>query len=300
MERPLARHLMSSSIIALDRQASLRDAAGVMRSGEVGWLPVLDGGGWSPVGTVTDHDIVVKGLAAGRDPQGTPVSSVMSDDLAVCHADEVVEEAAERMRERRIGRLLVTDRKGRPMGVLSRSDVLSGAADERIVRSVFDPGHGAGVFETSGDGDGRHEMQVDELMTAPVKSVRAEATLEKTAAVMRRSNVGWLPVLSRSGGVLGVITVRNIVTRAVADGLDASATSVEEVCSSTFVWCRSDHSAESAASVMARNGVRRLLVVNAGYEPVGVVSFQEVLPHVKGYDWISHLFRSSTSGRSSA
>lgn len=100
---------------------TLVEAAGLMRELDVGALPVIDGGRLA--GIVTDRDLVVRGIADGRDPNQTSVDHVFSSGAVHVFADQDVEEAARLMEEKQIRRLLVVDRTERLVGIVSLGDI---------------------------------------------------------------------------------------------------------------------------------------------------------------------------------
>ncbi len=100
---------------------TLVEAAGLMRELDVGALPVLDGD--SLAGLVTDRDIVVRGIADGRDPTTAQVREVMSGGIEFVSPDQDVEEAVRIMEKRQIRRLPVLDGAKRLVGMISLGDV---------------------------------------------------------------------------------------------------------------------------------------------------------------------------------
>jgi CBS domain-containing protein len=101
------------------------DAARIMQRLDTGF--VLVGENDRLVGTVTDRDIVINGVAAGK-PADTPVSDVMSHDIYYCFDDQDPEEVAENMGELRVRRMPVLDRDKRLVGVVSLGDLSSRGA----------------------------------------------------------------------------------------------------------------------------------------------------------------------------
>jgi CBS domain-containing protein len=73
------RELMTSAPVALRSSQPVADAAKAMREHGIGDVLVIDDGQLK--GLVTDRDIVVRAVAAGRDPESTPVSEICSPDL---------------------------------------------------------------------------------------------------------------------------------------------------------------------------------------------------------------------------
>ncbi|MGH2680144.1 MAG: CBS domain-containing protein [Actinomycetota bacterium] len=124
------KEIMTERPIALDRDASLADAARLMRDRGIGDVIVLQGE--DAAGIVTDRDIVIRGVAEGVDPNTTRLGQVVSDDLTSVSPDDQVDRAIELMREKAIRRLPVLE-GGKPVGVLSLGDL----AVERDRRSVL-------------------------------------------------------------------------------------------------------------------------------------------------------------------
>lgn len=120
-------------------------------------------------------------------------------------------------------------------------------------------------------------MKVREAMTREIKGIRADATLAEAAEQMRTLDVGSLPVVSpEERRVVGMLTDRDIVVRAVARGNDTSRQRVRDVMSQPLVCCRADEEMEDASKAMKSRRVRRLLVLNDNSQPVGMLSLGDV------------------------
>jgi CBS domain-containing protein len=96
------------------------EAARTMRDSDIGDVVVMEGGQVS--GIVTDRDIVVRGVADGRDAESTTVGEVCSTGIETIDPDASVDDALRLMREHDIRRLPVT-KNGRPVGILSLGDL---------------------------------------------------------------------------------------------------------------------------------------------------------------------------------
>jgi CBS domain-containing protein len=114
------REMMTSDPITLPETASLVDAAQRMRTAAIGDVVVLDG--HQVCGIVTDRDIVVRGIADGRDPRSTTLGEICSRDLTTVSPDDQIETAVRLLRARAIRRLPVV-KAGRAVGILSIGDV---------------------------------------------------------------------------------------------------------------------------------------------------------------------------------
>ncbi len=99
---------------------SLREAATEMRSGDFGVLPV--GENDRLVGVITDRDITIRAVAAGKDPNSTKVREVMSEGVTWCYEDASTEEAARLMSQHQIRRLPVINRDKRLVGIVALGD----------------------------------------------------------------------------------------------------------------------------------------------------------------------------------
>jgi CBS domain-containing protein len=118
-------------------------------------------------------------------------------------------------------------------------------------------------------------MQVQEIMTNVVDVIDPNATIRDAARRMRADNVGALPVCDDQR-LLGVVTDRDIVVRAVADDLGGGTTAVREVMSEGVCYCNEDDDVGKAAEIMARHQVRRLPVVSREKQLVGFVALADL------------------------
>lgn len=105
----------------VDAAASIRDVAERMRTDDIGAIPV--GRDDRLVGMITDRDIVLRVVAAGRDPATTTAAEVMSEGIVYCRTSETVEDAVHLMDQKKIRRLPVLDAEKRLVGMLSLGDV---------------------------------------------------------------------------------------------------------------------------------------------------------------------------------
>ncbi|TYL87540.1 CBS domain-containing protein [Bradyrhizobium cytisi] len=118
-------------------------------------------------------------------------------------------------------------------------------------------------------------MQVREIMTPSVHIADPNMTIREAARWMRADNVGALPV-GENDRLVGMITDRDIVMRAVAEERSAGNTSVREVMSEGVCYCFEDDDVEGASQQMATHQVRRLPVLNRQKRLVGVVALADI------------------------
>jgi CBS domain-containing protein len=111
---------MSRDVRICTPGSSIRECAKVMAEIDAGAIPV--GENDRLIGMITDRDIAIRAVAAGKGPD-TPVREVMSADLLYCFEDEELEHVAKNMGSIRVRRLPVVSRDKRLVGILSLGDL---------------------------------------------------------------------------------------------------------------------------------------------------------------------------------
>ena len=118
-------------------------------------------------------------------------------------------------------------------------------------------------------------MEIKHIMMRSVETVEPDELLCEAARKMASQNIGFLPVW-QDGALVGVITDRDIVVRAVARGFDPEQTIVEEAMTSMVVSLSENSDIEDASDLMETKRVRRLVVTDDNDMPVGIVSLDKV------------------------
>jgi CBS domain-containing protein len=113
--------LMTRSVEVVAADASVVTAAKKMRAFVIGALPVTSEG--RLVGIVTDRDLAERALTADGDPRLLCVRDVMTTTVVTCHPDDLIDEVVERMLERSVRRVIVVDKRGSVVGILSVDDL---------------------------------------------------------------------------------------------------------------------------------------------------------------------------------
>ncbi len=118
-------------------------------------------------------------------------------------------------------------------------------------------------------------MKISELMTPHPQTIRPDETLQAAARLMDELNVGVLPVCE-PGGLVGLLTDRDIVVRATSAGQDPCTTTVASIMTTSPYTLRPDALVRDALEVMQRQQVRRLPVVDAEGKVVGIVALGDL------------------------
>lgn len=116
---------------------------------------------------------------------------------------------------------------------------------------------------------------ISELMTPDPRWVGRDATLQEAARVMRDADIGDVVVLNGDGRVCGIVTDRDLVVRAVAEGMEPTVAQVEAICNHEVVSIAPGDAVARAVSLMRQHSVRRLPVVD-GDRLVGIVTLGDL------------------------
>ena len=118
-------------------------------------------------------------------------------------------------------------------------------------------------------------MKLREVMTNPVIRIHPDETVAVAARTLTHYNIGALPVCGNDGHLLGLVTDRDLVTRCLAAGRSPLHTAVRDVMTRAVVSARPDMDTNLAASLMGREQVRRLPVLENG-KLCGMVSLGDL------------------------
>jgi CBS domain-containing protein len=133
-------------------------------------------------------------------------------------------------------------------------------------------------------------MRVAEIMTRDVVAVPVDATLVEAAELMRDHGIGFLPVIA-SDVVVGVVTDRDLVVRAICDNLNPAMTPVRSVMSTKPVWCYEEDVLTDAADILANNHLHRLIVVDSSRKLSGMLSIDDLAANMSSERLLGELLR---------
>lgn len=145
---------------AVNGQTSVSEAARLMEADDIGSLPVVEVGPGRAegedtereaarlVGLLTDRDIAIRVVAAGRDPETTSVSEVASRDVVTVGPEDDLDDALAQMARAQVRRLPVVVRDQELVGMLSQADLSRGAKEKQVgelVEAISRPPRGPRV-----------------------------------------------------------------------------------------------------------------------------------------------------------
>jgi len=116
---------------------------------------------------------------------------------------------------------------------------------------------------------------VADVMTRQIVYLPEDTMLDEAARVMRDQGIGDV-VVTRGPTMIGVVTDRDIVIRAIAEGLPAHGTSLGAIVSRELILVDQSAAVQDAVQAMRNRGVGRLLVCDADRNVVGIISLSDL------------------------
>ena len=139
-----AREIMTKDPRTVTPDTGLQEVARLMQSEDVGIIPVVEAGGTSLLGVVTDRDIALRVVAEGKDATSTKVSDVMSKGVRTAKESDSVDDVMELMGKEQLRRIPIVDDRGALVGIVAQADIVLQANDdhksERTIEKISKPG----------------------------------------------------------------------------------------------------------------------------------------------------------------
>ena len=191
------------------------------------------------------------------------VRDLMHPGLITCPPHARLGEVAALLNRSHLHALIVADRDGRALGVLSDFDLMAGewlSSDPESLTVM-------------------RKLTAADLMSSPVISVEANVPLAEAARDLIEKQISRL-LVTENGKPVGVISLSDFVA-SLAREEEPKRETVGDVMSDAILVCRGKTPIYSAARAMTTSGYRSVLVVDKGGKPLGVVSGIDLLPFVK-------------------
>lgn len=130
-----AKDLMSKNPCIISPESKLKDAAKEMKKLDCGFLPICED---DPlVGTITDRDIVIQGVADGKD-SNSKVRDVMSNEVHYCFENDDIKDVADKMCKLQIRRLMILNDNKRITGIISLGDIATRCRDKKMSGKIIE------------------------------------------------------------------------------------------------------------------------------------------------------------------
>jgi len=243
---------MSKNVATVDQGCSVISAAKTMSEKNVSCLVVSNKGHLS--GIITETDMLKKAVAGENDFRKVKVEQIMSAPVRSISSDVSVMEAITIMQVENIRRLVVIE-AGRPVGIITQTDMVRILASYAVSR------------------------EVSEIMSSDVAVIANSASVKEAAKLMASQDISCLVAMDNNE-VVGIFTERDLLKRVIAVKRNPVRTILKKVMSSPVVTISSDCSIISAWKLLERVGIRRLVVTD-DETLCGVITQTDILKAIK-------------------
>ncbi|HLH31277.1 MAG TPA: CBS domain-containing protein [Terriglobia bacterium] len=113
--------IMTTNVECVSPDTGINEIADKMKTLDVGFLAVCEND--RIAGTVTDRDVVIRGIAGGRDIKSMKASDIMTKDVHWCFENDDIKDVSEKMRDKEVRRMLILNQSKRLVGVVSIGDI---------------------------------------------------------------------------------------------------------------------------------------------------------------------------------
>ncbi|HEY5729972.1 MAG TPA: CBS domain-containing protein [Anaerolineales bacterium] len=191
------------------------------------------------------------------------VRDLMHTGLITCKADATLGQVAVLLNQHHVHALVVTDRDGREVGIISDFDLLAGEWLSSDPESL----------------DTMRSLTAADLMSHPIDSVEANIPLSDAVRTLIEKEISRL-LVTENGKPVGIISLSDFVA-SIAQSAQSKRETVGDVMADAVLVCRGKTPVASAARAMTSSGWRSVLVVDAKGKTLGVVSGRDLLRFVK-------------------
>lgn len=241
------KEVMTKEVFTVTPEASMEEAAIIMGEKHIGSLIVMKYE--TPVGIVTERDLLTKVLAPGKDMKEEKVEKVMSYPLMTTCLTAKIKEAAQLMIKKK-GRLAVFE-CGKLMGIITASDLIKSLPE---------------VPET--------EVKVESLMTKQIITADERTPLKNIVKTMGDQRIGSV-ITTRKEKPVGIFTERDLLTTVIAKGKSLS-TEVGDEARSPLVTAPEGTSVHKAAIIMTMKHIRRLPIARKD-KLIGIITARDLV-----------------------
>jgi len=118
-----------------------------------------------------------------------------------------------------------------------------------------------------------------DVMHSGAECIGENGTLSRAAEMMRDLHVGSLPICGEDGKLHGIITDRDIVVRAIAEGYDPDTATAGDLASGTPIWVDADADSDEVLDLMIESSIRRIPVME-DRRLIGIISEADLAQHL--------------------
>ncbi len=245
--------VMSRDVATVSAQESAAFAARIMSGRQISCIVVVNDEGIA--GIISETDFLQKMAAKKKTPHKIPVTEIMSYPVVTVPANTSILQASKIALKNHIRRLPVLE--GRKLvGIVTQTDLVATLTSYGLL------------------GD------IESIMNNDAAVIDADASVAEAMSIMADRNISSVVVL-KAEKVVGIFTGRDLVKRVSAQDKNPAAVRMQQVMSAPVVNVPPDHSTFSAAKMMEKLGIRRLVVME-GEKLCGIITQTDIFKTING------------------
>lgn len=254
--------IMVSDVVTITPEDTLYEAARIMGENRIGSLIVMKYK--TPVGIITERDLLREvadkeialekdWLTGGASIKEEKVEKIMSYPLITISPKTSIKEAAQKMIEKRIRRLPVTE-SGKLVGIVTAADLIRCLPETPKTMHMW--------------------FEVDYFMSKGIITADEETSVEGVAKIMGEKGIGSV-IITSHGEPIGIFTERDLLTKFLARDKSLKI-EVGKVCSSPLITAPLGISIHDAAAIMTSKRIKRLPITKEG-KLAGILSARDLV-----------------------
>jgi CBS domain-containing protein len=215
------------------------------------------------VGIFTEKDVLKRVMSARLDPRSTPIKKVMTSPARSVPEDTRIIDALAKMYRSKFRHLLVREKKGKIVGIISMRRILEFAVElgQRLAESQI----------------------VGNIMSKDLVTIDAAQSIQEAIDLMIKEDKGCVAVMSH-GKLAGIFTERDVLKRVAVKGLDTKKTAVQKVMTPNLVTLPQTALIGQVLAEMHKRHFRHMVILGEENRLVGIVSMRDVLKYAKALD----------------
>lgn len=245
------RYFMEESLVSIDPQASIKEAAQKMRLHSISSILIKDNDNY--IGILTDTDLAHNFVAEDLNPDQTSVSAIFKDKLITLDAGRSMEEAYEYMRKHNTRHLGITE-KDKTVGILSIKD-FANYYHNKIPQGTEEKG------------------EIQYFMKGSVLSIEADKTVLDAVQKMAQHKVGCL-LVSEAGKIKGIFSETSLTMDVLAAGRQPRTTPLSTILIRKLITLDYNQTMSSAYQKMRENNIRHL-PISRDKKIIGMLSIRD-------------------------
>ncbi|HEY3306563.1 MAG TPA: CBS domain-containing protein [Candidatus Binatia bacterium] len=253
--------LMTRDPITVSVSSTIFEVMELMAAKNIGRAIITEN--QATVGIFTEKDVLKRVMSSRLDPKSTPIKKVMTSPVRSVPEDTHIIEALAKMYRSKFRHLLVREKKGKIVGIISMRRILEFAVElgQRLAES----------------------QTVGNIMSKDLVTIEAAQSIQDAIDLMIKKDKGCVAVMSQ-GKLAGIVTERDVLKRVAVKGLDTKNTPVQKVMTTNLVTLPETALIGQVLEEMHKRRFRHMVILGAGNQLVGIVSMRDVLKYAKALD----------------